>query len=247
VQSERRQFGFNLLELVISLGIILVLLAVLIPALSSARAHSHRLTCAARERHLGSAWELYLADHDDRFPFVPIQPGWHYGGVRFSAVTGQSFLDSQRPLNPYVGAAAVGESGHALFRCPADCGIRHQLEAVGTGGRTAYSSFGTSFRINAALVDARIGGVADEPRGLHRHEITTAPSRMLLLGDPLWYETYEQTGRDADWHADGGSSNLLFMDGSVRFLPILPRGQRGPVVAEPQMGKAAGAQKPDTP
>jgi prepilin-type processing-associated H-X9-DG protein len=228
----------SMLEVAVSLWIVVVLLVVLIPALGAARAHSHLQRCAAHQRQLGAVWDVYLNDHEGLFPFVPVQPGWRYGGVRFSAVSDEPFLDYQRPLNSYVGTDRLGGAVHDLFRCPADHGITHPHGEVGTGGRTAYRSYGTSFRLNAVVADARIAPVSEEPRGLYRHEITTTASRFVLMGDPVWHEIYEATGRDASWHGEPGVGNILFLDGSVRFMSIRPRGQRGAAVAEPSLRRS---------
>jgi prepilin-type processing-associated H-X9-DG protein len=60
------------------------------------------------------------------------------------------------------------------------------------------------------------------------------------MGDPVWYERAEETGRSADWHGVAGAGNLLFMDGSVRFQPVRPRTVAGPIVFDPQFEFSAG-------
>ncbi len=155
VRRRRRHAGFNLLEVALSLAIVVVLLAILVPAMNSARTVSHLQQCASNQRQLGELWNSYLDDHDQQFPEIPLQPGWHYGGVRFSAVTGNPFLDFERPLNGYLDLARGEAACEQLFLCPADHGITDAGGVVGTGQRTAYRSFGTSFRANEALVGAR--------------------------------------------------------------------------------------------
>lgn len=229
--------GFTLTELAISLALIVALLTILLPALSSARVTARRATCTSNQRQLGEAWLLYLDEHENRFPSVPDQPAWRYGGVRFSAVDDSPFLDYQRPLTPYVPVSRLSVPGEDLFRCPADQGIAGHMPEAGTSGRTAFRSFGTSYRANAALVDARLanlrGTPVGEPRGVTRSEITTPPSRMVIMGDPLWYEVLEGTGREADWHGQADACNMLFLDGSVRFNTVRPRRTAGPVVFDP--------------
>lgn len=222
-----------MLEVAVSLGIVVALLTILVPALSAARAVAHNQTCAAHQRAVDELWSAYVNDHEGQFPFVAPQPGWQYGGVRHSLVTGKTFLDYQRPLNFYLGGDSSDPAALEIFRCPADRGIWGELEEAGTAGRTAYEAYGTSFRANAALVDARIAGRPNQARGLHRSEIRVAPSRFVVMGDPVWFEVYEHTGRLADWHETPASGNILFLDGSVRFMSLRPRGQLGPAVVEP--------------
>jgi prepilin-type N-terminal cleavage/methylation domain-containing protein/prepilin-type processing-associated H-X9-DG protein len=226
--------GFTLLELAISLAVVSVLLATLLPALASARLAAYRAQSSDNQRRIGQAWLVYLLEHDEKFPYVPAQPGWHYGGVRFSTVTGEPFLDTTRPLTPYI-ARWGGAEQEELFHCPADRGITGETAGVGTAGRTAFRAYGTSYRANAKLLDARLAGIEGAHRGLRRTEIATVPSRLVVMGEPIWFEIRENTGRDADWYADGNKGNLLFLDGSVRYMTILPEPRIGPAVYDPRL------------
>jgi len=240
--------GLTLLETAISLGLIAVLVSLLIPILSTARQASYRDQCAANQRVIGQAWQTCVEDHNKQFPHVPLQPGWFWGGVRFSSVDDLTFPDFERPLNAYLPLRQTSDYDSVCVCCPADRGISSPSASVGTGGRTAFRSFGTSYRANAALLDARLarlppasaGEAFNEDRGLRRSEITTAPSRLVLAGDPVWFEVSESTGRVADWHGKPSSGNLLFLDGSVRFMTIHPRPYIGPMVFDPIMPGGGG-------
>jgi prepilin-type processing-associated H-X9-DG protein len=238
MRLRARSSGFTLLELTISLALVTALLVILVPALASARVISYREQCASNQRVIGQAWLMYLDAHRETFPYVAVLPGWRYGGVRFTSFHGQPILDTQRPLTPYVPYTAAPGGREGLFRCPADQGITGETEGVGTAGRTAYQAYGTSFRANARLLDASLAGIPYTHRGLRRFEITTAPSRLMVMGEPIWYEIYESTGRDAAWHGEKTRGNLLFLDGSVRYKEILPKHRVGPVVYEPKLAEA---------
>lgn len=232
---RRTTRGFTILELAISLALIVTLLALLLPALTSARAAAQRTECANNQRRIYQAWEAYLEEHDDRFPVVGTQPAWRYGGVRFSLSTGEPFVDHNRPLNPYLpwqnpDAHDHGDHEIGVFCCPADAGITDADGELGTGRRTAFRSYGTSYRANARLLS---GSPEDSSTGMARNKIKTLRSRMLLMGDPVWFEAAEETGRLANWHGDGGGGNLLFLNGSIRFMTVMPKDRIGPVVFEP--------------
>jgi prepilin-type N-terminal cleavage/methylation domain-containing protein/prepilin-type processing-associated H-X9-DG protein len=223
--------GFTLLELAISLAVVCALLVILLPALSTARMSSHRALCAGNQRLLGQAWSMYVEANDGRFPVIHDQPAWKYGGVRFSRLDETTaLLDHNLPLNRYLPVQRLDAPAEALFRCPADRGITGETGGVGTGDRTAYEAFGTSYRANLA---PPVGGGTGPGRGLHFNEITTAASRLVVMGDPVWYEVLESTGRMAAWHGRLDAGNLLFLDGSVRFVPVEPRPQIGAAVFDP--------------
>jgi prepilin-type processing-associated H-X9-DG protein len=155
-----------------------------------------------------------------------------YGGVQFSSVNGEPFLDDARPLCRLLHHGVKPEH----FACPSDRGITGPISGVGTAERSAFESFGTSYRANAPLVDARLAGFEGASRGLRRTELRTPPASMLIMGDPIWYEIRTQTGRTANWHGDAHRGNLLFLDGSVSFEKIEPLPQRpGLVIYEPQV------------
>jgi prepilin-type N-terminal cleavage/methylation domain-containing protein/prepilin-type processing-associated H-X9-DG protein len=226
--------GFTLLELAISLAVVCALLVILLPALSTARMSSHRALCAGNQRLLGQAWYMYLESNEGRFPVIYDQPGWRYGGVKYSRVDETTaFLDHNLPLNRYLPLHRLDAPAEDLFRCPADHGITGETGGVGTGDRTAFEAFGTSYRANAALLAPPARGGAGSEAGLHWNEITTAASRLVVMGDPLWYEVREITGRSAAWHGRADTGNLLFLDGSVRFVPVEPRPQIGAAVFDP--------------
>lgn len=232
----RPRRAFTLVEVSLSVVLIAVLLSLLLPLLSAARVGSYREQCAANQRILGQAWQSYLNEHGRQFPWVQVQPAWFYGGVRFSAVD-TAVPDYQRPLTAYLPLRTHGHSReHLVCSCPADRGITSSVEGAGTGKRTAFRSYGTSYRANAPLMDARLAGInTPENRGMNRDEITTAPSRLVMMGDPVWYEAAEDTGRNADWHGEPNAGNLLFLDGSVRFMTVRSRKSVGPIVFDPIM------------
>lgn len=236
--ARQPRHAFALIELVIAIVLIMILLALFVPALYSARVISQRDQCASNLTRIGGALHLYIEDNNDQFPSVPDRPSWNYGGVRFSSADGSPFLDSSRPLNRALSPYSMHGDVAKTFCCPADFGISGDIRELGTGGRSACRSFGTSYRANACLFDARLVGFDDQPRGLYRSEIITAPSRMLVMGDAVWYEVAESTGRNADWHNSDNAGNLLFLDNSVRLQRVRPRGMVGPVMFDPMPGSA---------
>jgi len=62
--------GFTLVELLVVIAIIGILVALIVPAVSTGISKSRRVKCAANLKGLGAAMHLYLDDHDMRMPMI---------------------------------------------------------------------------------------------------------------------------------------------------------------------------------
>ena len=226
---------FLLLEILFSIATIVLIVAVVLPMLSSARLKSYRENCATNQHVLGQAWDLYLNDHQDAFPVLnSLRASWDYGGAYARVQNNQFELDSDRPLNQYLPMNGGSKQTAQVFQCPADRGIRGETPGVGTDDKSVFEAFGTSYRANALLLGQ--SEVSDEPASpLVRGAITTDHSRLLILGCPLWYEQLHSTGRQANWFGDD-YTNLLFLDGSVRYRQVRALPDVGAVVVDPFLG-----------
>ncbi|MEM8865191.1 MAG: DUF1559 domain-containing protein [Planctomycetota bacterium] len=96
-----RRNGFTLVELLVVIAIIGVLIALLLPAVQSARAAARRMQCANNLKQLGLAFHLYADAYDGRFPQL-----WH-GGVSQD----DSWVYTLRPFS---------EDSEAIRLCPDD-------------------------------------------------------------------------------------------------------------------------------
>lgn len=228
--------GYSLLEVLVSILVISLLVSIMLPVLTHARAAGQRAVCANNLRQIGSAWQGYVQSNQDTFPLANQTPQWKYGGVNFRGVGGSiTVLANDRPINPYFGSI----DGSAVFKCPSDIGVwsAEISQARGTigrsllgegGGQTCYQYFGNSYLANPYLLNSSLAGIDTQSRAISLHDIMTDTSRLLVVGDPIWSyvaaPTLDQAvyragvTLDASWHRAASSGSFLAADGSTRFV-----------------------------
>src|SRR6266540_2642294 len=116
--------GFTLIELLFVIIVITILAALLLPALSRAKAKAQAIVCLNNLKQLQLAWIMYVEDHNDWL--VPNNPPnygsgtmatWAKGDMRYGKpdATNIDYVIGQREgsLGPYV-------KTQNIFKCPAD-------------------------------------------------------------------------------------------------------------------------------
>lgn len=66
--------GFTLIELLVVLAVLGILMAMLLPALASAKEAGRRAACVSNLRQIGIAVHAYASDANDRIPYGPKAP-----------------------------------------------------------------------------------------------------------------------------------------------------------------------------
>jgi prepilin-type N-terminal cleavage/methylation domain-containing protein/prepilin-type processing-associated H-X9-DG protein len=136
---ERRQRGLTLTELLVVMGLIAVLISLLIPVVSKARAAARATTCLSNLRQMGTAWTMYTAEYRGcLLPYVwntPTTPdvawsGYWPGALDAFNVRGESLLCPS--ANEPIDVAPRRGYGNAI--------------RAWTG---KYSSNGTAIKLNA--------------------------------------------------------------------------------------------------
>lgn len=185
-----RRTGFTLIELLVVITVIAVLVAILLPALSSAREQGRRMVCLGNLRNLQLAWHAYANDHDGDLVYcVTWRPGgeqgnkpWLFGfalpdePIDFSSQEPWVKLVKQGALWPYIGDLK-------LYGCPA---TPKQLRII-TNMETSGESEDSLIPIRVSYSLAASSGTDRAPKELSAMPQPTAPG-----APPLYVSNMQQ-------------------------------------------------------
>jgi len=189
MRRKSSKTGFTLVELLVVIGIIAVLISILLPSLSKARAMATRTKCLSNLRQFGTAFTIYLNDNKQWVGFS----NWDGGGAGYPNATLGWLYQTPIP-NPVpedrveTGAYWPYLKNREVYRCP-------------THVKSESASFGSanSDRLTSYLMNGAVNGYGqtDSKGGILYYKI-----RQFKPDDFLMWEADERGG--AAWN-DGSS------------------------------------------
>lgn len=162
----KRPNGFTLIELLVVVGIIAILAALLLPALSRARENGHRTACVNNLRQLGLSFQMYAAESSGLLPprHIPYFKSYSPGLGCWSSFDG-TFL-----YPDYL-------SDLLLIRCPS--------ENLGSGAYSSNESF--QFPVHPSWATSGLDlPVVGQSTFAHTPDLSYVYWGYLI--DPAWVE-----------------------------------------------------------
>ena len=237
--NQRR--AFTLIELLVVAGIILLLIALLLPAVGKGKKLADQLTCLARVRAWGVGLQGYIGDNNGKYPNRDGGVSSWFGKAGQGGYGAEGLQADDRPLNSYVGGPYAPTAEVPEARCPRD---RYTTPVFGSVLGSTYDKEGASYYGNGP-VSTMSGNWNPSGRGLvttssfvnkygrneyyarKASEVVDA-SRMVAIAEIGAYNSSWWTaaklaadGGAYNWH-DLNAWNIAFADGGARSVRTIP-------------------------
>jgi prepilin-type N-terminal cleavage/methylation domain-containing protein len=236
MRESRKGAGFTLMELLVVVAIIGILAALLLPALSGAKAKARSTTCINRLHQLGLALQMYVQENGNRYPYVtslpdplhdnPAEANWFNQLERYYPI---KWTNSAYHCPGYRGAIDAGElppRGHDPYGSYAYNwrGVRGYARQTGPQqnlglGTAQYDTVHHPHRAAPAVVEPQVKFPSEmfaivESR--FRRETKAQNDLDCVAGMFCGYTQYPKTGFPISFPARHGKNyNELFCDGHI--------------------------------
>ena len=222
----RKQKGFTLIELLVVIAIIAILAAILFPVFAKAREAARSTSCISNLKQIGTGFQLYLQEWEDRVPTSDMPYIWWAAGDSF----GETYPGHAALLNDtYVAAAKINSiksqletylKSDAIWKCPSDsgCDPKFTVNKRFTSYHYRYAISHQSVWRNLHMIDGHIYG---DP--LSENEFNY-PSQFFIFSETAPYHDFRhQAGAPADiadfCFQPDSRWNFAFFDGHAKSYP----------------------------
>ncbi len=216
--------AFTLIELLVVIAVIAILAAMLLPALSKAKAKGHRVYCVNNLRQVAIACKLYAEDNGGRivsaYPtYAGFTATWCRGNAETGGDKGSYVYYGSDPTGIQMGLLWPYSRSLGIYHCPAD---NRKADAGGIPVQFAGLPILRTISMNSFM-----GGTS---YGANPNWVVTKPNDPM---DPKWPVMLKETDisepartwlvADEDQESINDAMLLVDVGGTVRFFDLPSR------------------------
>jgi prepilin-type N-terminal cleavage/methylation domain-containing protein/prepilin-type processing-associated H-X9-DG protein len=218
--------AFTLVEMLVVISVISLLVAMLLPALASARDSGRTVTCVSNQRSFMQGLQIYLSDANELWPAHAATASAGDGTVYFTSLFTNSYLSAQSMICPTVPSIYAFRYGLYNPYNRNDVVFRFHYRGQPAYGVPfgTYSWFGGSVENSASAIqpwrywanNSTVPGTAASKFQFYSYHIGD-PSRY----SPIWDQDSRRgttfQGRDYYSHSFNPGRTFAFADGHAKF------------------------------
>jgi prepilin-type N-terminal cleavage/methylation domain-containing protein/prepilin-type processing-associated H-X9-DG protein len=215
VSGSIKKTGFTLTEMLVTISVVSVVVAILLPVLSRSRAEGKRIMCLSNLRQLCVAAQTYAWDNDDYYPIAYLNDPNPYDSTVVSVCWDFVYTDNRasHEVQTKPGLLWGGQTIGKVQQCPAFKGSANSNDPY-----TGYN-YNTSYIGHGAMEVVKTPAKTTQVR---------KPQECALFGDGEYSNGANKFMRapfmsDGDWfqfrtagtqgYRHGGSTNVAWCDG----------------------------------
>lgn len=223
--------AFTLIELLVVISIIALLVAILLPALQSAREAGQNIRCLSNQRQIGTAFMSYTIDNKDYFPrdldpsLVAADRYQEWTDILYEGGfigTRKAFVCPSMDLNSYLKPDEPLQNKPMTLATRGTRYPHYGYNAMHVGGSDAYT-YPASW--NTADYTARTGDFRDPTGGYLIMDIAAGtwpvPARYLLAQYGSLIASDHKTNNYPDpRHLGSNTVGILYLDGHAASVAV---------------------------